>query len=100
MRREVVLARFNAELVCVDAVDSNLSMPCATVPLMMPHPFRCQATVRWGNLLIGLVLGGVIGAGALYVTKVDPSLLSKMNVRFIFVPSCHRRTDDEEPECR
>jgi len=33
---------------------------------------------RWGNIFIGLLLGGVIGAGALYVTKVDPTLLSKV----------------------
>lgn len=32
---------------------------------------------RWGNIFLGLVLGGVVGAGALYVTKVDPSLLNK-----------------------
>lgn len=31
----------------------------------------------WGKLFMGLLLGGVIGAGALYVTKVDPSLLAK-----------------------
>lgn len=31
----------------------------------------------WGKLLAGLLLGGVIGAGALYVTKVNPSLLEK-----------------------
>jgi hypothetical protein len=33
---------------------------------------------RWGNIFIGLLLGGAVGAGALYVTKVDPSLLSKV----------------------
>ncbi len=33
---------------------------------------------RWGNIFIGLLLGGVIGAGALYVTKVDPALLAKV----------------------
>ncbi|MFN0079779.1 MAG: hypothetical protein ACKVY0_25215 [Prosthecobacter sp.] len=33
---------------------------------------------RWGNIFIGLLLGGVIGAGALYVTKVDPTLLAKV----------------------
>lgn len=33
---------------------------------------------RWGNIFLGLLLGGVAGAGALYVTKVDPSLLSKV----------------------
>ena len=31
----------------------------------------------WGKLFMGLLLGGVLGAGALYVTKVDPSLLAK-----------------------
>lgn len=31
----------------------------------------------WGKLFLGLLLGGVIGAGALYVTKVEPSLLVK-----------------------
>ncbi|WP_395742634.1 hypothetical protein [Prosthecobacter sp.] len=31
----------------------------------------------WGKLFLGLLLGGAIGAGALYVTKVDPSLLAK-----------------------
>ncbi len=51
---------------------------------------------RWGNLLIGLVLGGVIGAGALYVTKVDPSLLSK-GASVAASPSS-AITDDEEPE--
>lgn len=30
---------------------------------------------RWGGVLAGVVMGGVIGAGVLYVTKVDPSLL-------------------------
>lgn len=33
---------------------------------------------RWGNIFLGLLLGGVIGAGALYVTKVDRSLLNKV----------------------
>jgi len=33
---------------------------------------------RWGNVILGLVLGGVLGAGALYLTKVDPSLLEKV----------------------
>lgn len=33
---------------------------------------------RWGGILVGLILGAVAGAGALYVTKVDPSLLSKV----------------------
>ena len=32
----------------------------------------------WGKLFMGLLLGAVIGAGALYVTKVDPSLLAKL----------------------
>lgn len=31
----------------------------------------------WGKLFMGLLLGGVLGAGALYVTKVDPSLMAK-----------------------
>lgn len=34
---------------------------------------------RWGSILIGLVLGGAVGAGALYVTKVNPSLLANMS---------------------
>lgn len=33
---------------------------------------------RWGNVILGLALGGVLGAGALYLTKVDPSLLEKV----------------------
>lgn len=32
----------------------------------------------WGKLFLGLLFGGAIGAGALYVTKVDPSLLAKV----------------------
>ncbi len=32
----------------------------------------------WGKLFMGLLLGGVIGAGAIYVAKVDPSLLAKL----------------------
>jgi len=32
----------------------------------------------WGKLFMGLLLGGAIGAGALYVTKVDPSFLEKV----------------------
>ena len=32
----------------------------------------------WGKLFMGLLLGGALGAGALYVTKVDPSLLAKL----------------------
>lgn len=31
----------------------------------------------WGKLFVGLLLGGVIGAGALYVAKVNPSLMAK-----------------------
>ena len=33
---------------------------------------------RWGNIFIGLLLGGVIGAGALCVTKLDTSLIPGM----------------------
>lgn len=33
---------------------------------------------RWGSIFIGLILGGVIGAGALYVTKVNPGVVSSM----------------------
>lgn len=32
---------------------------------------------RWGSLFLGLLFGGALGAGALYVAKVDPSLLDK-----------------------
>lgn len=32
---------------------------------------------RWGNLFLGLLLGGALGAGALYVTKVDPALIGQ-----------------------
>jgi hypothetical protein len=32
----------------------------------------------WGKLFLGLLFGGAAGAGALYVTKVDPSLLDKL----------------------
>ncbi|WP_395731747.1 hypothetical protein [Prosthecobacter sp.] len=31
----------------------------------------------WGKLFMGLLLGGALGAGVLYVTKVNPSLLAK-----------------------
>ena len=41
-------------------------------PASSPKP-----TSGWGKLFMGLLLGGALGAGALYVTKVDPSLLAK-----------------------
>ena len=39
--------------------------------------FAAKSSSGWGKLFMGLLLGGAIGAGALYVTKVDPSLLTK-----------------------
>jgi hypothetical protein len=56
---------------------------------------------RWGNILTGLLLGGVIGAGALYVTKVDPSLLAKVTqpqVQTLEVPTANTAPEGvEEP---
>jgi hypothetical protein len=37
-----------------------------------------KASSGWGKLFLGLLFGGAAGAGALYVMKVDPSLLGKM----------------------
>ena len=52
---------------------------------------------RWGNIFVGLLLGGVIGAGALYVTKVDPSLISGVTGSAASVaPSAAATTTDEE----
>lgn len=39
---------------------------------------RMKPPSRWGGLFTGLVLGGVIGAGALYVMKVNPALISRL----------------------
>lgn len=39
---------------------------------------RRKPPSRWGNLFLGLFVGGLVGAGALYVTKVDPSLIAGM----------------------
>src|SRR5262245_40579750 len=33
---------------------------------------------RWGGMILGLVLGGLVGAAALYVTQVDPGLLARL----------------------
>ena len=76
MRQSGSIRPIQRGLPCVDAVDSN---PFNTMRDGSPDDASSDAKQpsRWGNLLIGLVLGGVIGAGALYVTKVDPSLLSK-----------------------
>jgi hypothetical protein len=40
-------------------------------------PASARPSSGWGKLFMGLLFGGVLGAGALYVTKVDPSLLTK-----------------------
>ncbi|OYW30011.1 MAG: hypothetical protein B7Z47_04110 [Chthoniobacter sp. 12-60-6] len=40
-------------------------------------PASARPPSGWGKLFFGLLLGGALGAGALYVTKVDPSLLAK-----------------------
>ncbi|HEY1048461.1 MAG TPA: hypothetical protein VGE39_01845, partial [Prosthecobacter sp.] len=47
---------------------------------------------RWGNIFLALVLGGVVGAGALYVTKVDPSLLNKVPT-----PQTQKQTPADAP---
>jgi hypothetical protein len=33
---------------------------------------------RWGGVMLGLFLGGLIGAGALYLTKINPAILSQI----------------------
>lgn len=40
-------------------------------------PASARPPSGWGKLFFGLLFGGALGAGALYVTKVDPSLLAK-----------------------
>ncbi|MEZ5386127.1 MAG: hypothetical protein R3F13_11495 [Prosthecobacter sp.] len=37
-----------------------------------------RPSAGWGKLFLGLLFGGAMGAGALYVTVVDPSLLDRL----------------------
>ncbi|MBL9177685.1 MAG: hypothetical protein JNM65_06460 [Verrucomicrobiaceae bacterium] len=53
---------------------------------------------RWGNIILGLVLGGVLGAGALYLTKVDPSLLEKVVPPQVQTTQAPAAADSEEVE--
>lgn len=50
---------------------------------------------RWGSLFFGLVLGGGIGAAALYVTKVDPSVLTKITSPAPAQPAAAAPTGEE-----
>lgn len=55
---------------------------------------------RWGSLFLGLLFGGAIGAGALYVTKVDPSLLEKVKsplANGAMVPAVPDTEEEVEP---
>lgn len=55
---------------------------------------------RWGNIILGLVLGSVLGAGALYLTKVDPSLLEKVVPPQVQTTQAPAAADSEEVETR
>lgn len=67
-------------------VDSNLEIAMRDGSPDDPA-FSAKPPSRWGNIFVGLMLGGVIGAAALYVTKVDPSLLSKVSSPSSQVPT-------------
>ena len=57
--------------------------------------FSAKPPSRWGNIFIGLVLGGAVGAGALYLTKVDPTLLSKVTSPSAQSPTTAVAADEE-----
>lgn len=45
------------------------------------HVIRDKPPSGWGKLFFGLLVGAVAGAAALYVTKVDPSLIAGMTAQ-------------------